>query len=310
MLALALAVLVPAASAVTVTEVGDAGDLPATAQVATGLGPVDTITGTISSSSDADMYRIGITGGGTFSATTVGTPGTLSDTQLFLFDASGFGVEANDDCPGTGSVRSCLPAGGLSPSAGGIYYLAISSFDRDPVSPGGLIFPSFPFDGVFGPTGPGGGQAISGWSGSGGSGTYTIQLTGATFITMGSGGPDVIQGSAGPDTIIGLGGNDIIFGHNGDDVIFGGPGNDALYGGLGNDTLYGDQDNDLMFGGPGNDDLLAGADGPAETPSANDTLFGESGFDFLEGGVGIDVCNGGSNFDTADGSCESRPGVP
>jgi Ca2+-binding RTX toxin-like protein len=309
LLALALAVFVPAASAVNVPEAGDAGDLPGTAQITLGVGPLTSITGTIASSTDADMYLIFVSNPGTFSATTVGTPGTLTDTQLFLFDSSGHGVIANDDCPGDG-LRSCLPGG---PGVTGLYYLAISSFDRDPVSAFGQIFPDSPFTGIFGPSGPGGCCSISGWNSSGGTGTYQINITGASLISnaiMGSPGPDVLQGTPGQDLILGGGGNDIIFGLSGDDIIFGGPGNDVLYGGLGNDTLAGDQDNDIMFGGPGNDNLIPGADGPGETPSANDNLYGESGFDFLSGGVGIDVCNGGTEFDTADGSCESTPGVP
>jgi hypothetical protein len=60
-----------------------------------------------------------------------------------------------------------------------VYYLAITSFDVDPTSAGGLIVLSSPFTGVFGPTGPGGGAPISGYSGTGGMGTYTINLTGA-----------------------------------------------------------------------------------------------------------------------------------
>ena len=61
------------------------------------FGPLTQITGTISSTTDRDMFEIFITGGGTFSATTVGTPGTVFDTQRYLFDSTGKGVYANDD---------------------------------------------------------------------------------------------------------------------------------------------------------------------------------------------------------------------
>ena len=179
LVALALA---SAATAQTWTEVGDAGDLPGSAQITVGVGPLTAISGTIGSTTDADLYQIFITGGGTFSATTAGTPGTtLGDPQLFLFNAPGIGVYANDDFGG--SLQSTLPANDpLTPTAPGLYYLAITSFNRDPVSPGGLIFPDVIT--LVGPTGPGGGQAISGYTGTGDTGTYTIRLTGAEFALI------------------------------------------------------------------------------------------------------------------------------
>lgn len=165
----------------TWTEIGDAGDLPGTAQQPTGANPLTAITGAITVGTDADMYRIFIPVGATFSATTVGTAGTLADTQLFLFNAAGLGVYANDDTTGT-EVRSTLPAGhAFSPPSPGIYYLVITGFNRDPVSVGGLIFPGT-FTGVEGPTGPGGGSPIFDYTGTTGTGTYRILLTGAQFV--------------------------------------------------------------------------------------------------------------------------------
>jgi hypothetical protein len=174
LIAAAAIAIATSASAASHNEVGDAGQLPGTAQNPAGAGALSSISGKIATGSDVDMYRI-ILNGGAFGATTVGTPGTLGDTQLYLFNASGIGVLANDDDPGGTTLRSTIS--GSLPS--GTYYLAISSFDADPISAGGLIFPSAPFTGLFGPSGPGGGQAISGWSGSGGDGTYTIELRGA-----------------------------------------------------------------------------------------------------------------------------------
>ena len=167
----------------TWAEVGDAGDLTGTAQTPTGTNPLTSITGMIGSTTDADMYLIFISTPAGFSATTVGTPGTLGDTQLFLFSAAGLGVYANDDSSGGGTVRSLLPAGhALSPAAPGLYYLVITGFDRDPTSAGGEIFPDTPFSAVHGPTGPGGAAALTGYNSINGStGTYTINLTGAGF---------------------------------------------------------------------------------------------------------------------------------
>ena len=163
-------------------EVGDAGDLPGAAQVVAGAGALDSISGDALGPGDkSDMYAIFIAGGGTFSATTVG--GAAFDTQLFLFDATGMGVYANDDNNG---VQSTLPAvHPLTPVAAGLYYLGITAYDNDPLSPGGLIFPSVPFSDVFGPTGPGGGLPISGYSDPEDPlGPYTIFLTGAEFVSL------------------------------------------------------------------------------------------------------------------------------
>jgi PEP-CTERM motif-containing protein len=179
------------ASADPWTEIGDAGSLPGTAQVPTGTNPLTSIAGTISSTTDADMYQIFIPIGSAFSASTVGTAGTLADTQLFLFNASGFGVYHNDDSPGGLTTRSFLPAGHPSgPLAAGVYYLVITGFDVDPVSPGGAIFPDTPFDAIHGPTGPGGGSAITGYIGTSLTGTYTIVLTGAQFVPAGAAVPE------------------------------------------------------------------------------------------------------------------------
>jgi PEP-CTERM motif len=162
-------------------EVGDAGSLPGTAQAVLGA-PADTITtilGNLNGSADEDMFTFSISAPVLFSAN---TQGSGFDTQLFLFRANGLGALANDDGGGAFGLLSNLPAGSLVLGPG-TYHLAISSFDNDPVSPGGLIFPSTPFGGVFGPTGPGGGQAISGWTNNGGSsGAYQINLTAATPV--------------------------------------------------------------------------------------------------------------------------------
>jgi hypothetical protein len=185
----ALLVLAPAADAQIWAEVGDAGPLPASAQVPSGPGPslsLTVITGTISSFTDVDMYMFRITGGGTFSATTVGQPGTLLDTELFLFNSGGVGVYGNDDAVGSVTPRSTLPAGHpLTPTQPGIYFLAIAPFFSDPFSSGGTVFPLLPFRAVKEPAGPGGGQPVIGFNFvniAPNTGTYTIALTGAEFV--------------------------------------------------------------------------------------------------------------------------------
>ena len=208
---------VPPAFALTFAEVGDAGNLPATAQVPEGVDPFECpsqfdfcIRGTLSvgeGESLADMYQISIADPGMFSATTVDLPNLNTqlfplDTQLFLFRndglGGGLGVYANDDIS-RDVFQSTLPAGHPnSPIDPGTYYLVITSFDYDPVSANGLIFPGASFGPVEGPTGLGGGSAITGYNESEFSllGTYTIGLTGvhdvpvpepATLLLLGSG---------------------------------------------------------------------------------------------------------------------------
>jgi filamentous hemagglutinin family protein len=159
---------------------GDAGQLLGTAQVlGTGSAvPLESISGNLFSSADVDLFQIYLAGERTFSATTV--DGTDIDTQLFLFDSDGFGVYANDDQSGCDCFQSTLPAGdGLTPIAPGIYYLAVSSYDSDPSSVGGEIFPD-DFESVVGATGDGGESPLGGWNDEGfGTGSYTINLTGA-----------------------------------------------------------------------------------------------------------------------------------
>lgn len=158
------------------TEIGDAGDLPGTAQVPIGSGPLTTIMGTLPGDYDADMYEIYIVDPAGFSAYASGY-----DPQLFLFDASGMGVYADDDS-GSG-FDAYLPLGNTySPTSAGIYYLGVSFYDRDPHSLDGPIFDEWDLT----PTGPGVGKPISSWSGSGGSvcdnDNYTITLTGTNYI--------------------------------------------------------------------------------------------------------------------------------
>lgn len=164
-------------------ERGDAGDTLATAQRPTGGGALTAIRGSIGGPGDADIYLICLDGGGTFSATTDGSG--IEDTQLFLLNAQGRGVYANDDDDIPPSYSwSTLPAHDpLTPTAPGRYYLIVTGYDTDPVSSGGLIFPTYPYDMVFGPTGPGGGRPFTGFSTdtSSDSGPYTITLTGARF---------------------------------------------------------------------------------------------------------------------------------
>jgi hypothetical protein len=164
------------AGAATWTEIGDAGQLPGTAQVTKGTGPLTLITGH-HSPNDADAFLIRITDPATFSATTDGLANW--DTQLFLFTPDGFGVYYNDDISAS-DRQSTLPVGNPNgPTTPGLYILAISEYNMKPSSTGGLIFPTI-YPGVFGATGPGAGAALSTWNNDGADDAdYAIALTGA-----------------------------------------------------------------------------------------------------------------------------------
>jgi len=173
--------------AATYMEVPDAGELPGTAQSIVGLGALDAIEGMTSGLSDyADMYQIFISNPAAFSASTINA-GTNFDTQLFLFNLAGLDVLAHDDKVPVAPGLSELPVGLLTGGAG-LYYLAISGFDYEPVSADGFIFPNNFFS-VDGPTGPGGGSAVTDWIHNSlpvSSGKYQIDLTGAEFVNGGT----------------------------------------------------------------------------------------------------------------------------
>ena len=170
-------------------EMGDAGDLPGSAQVVVGSGPLTDIFGSTAPGDLVDMYFIRIIDPLGFMASVDPTGGgdASFDTELWLFDAAGFGMIANDDDPGGSAFRSLLklPADdGFMPVLPGVgnYYIAISGFTNDAKSASGEIFFQASFTEVSGPDGVGAGNPISFWDNTGGSGTYQIHLTGAEFI--------------------------------------------------------------------------------------------------------------------------------
>jgi hypothetical protein len=185
------------AADVTYTENPDAGDSPTTAQPAVPAGASEgdnltQISGSISSGTDADVFKIFICDPANFSATTVG--GASFDTQLFLFFADGTGIFGNDDTdkdnkgqPGSITNQSYLPGlpEGTAPFCA---LLGISGFNRDPRSgPNGNGTPIFnnaagnkngPFTPVFTPKDNAG--PLTGFNANShfNFGDYTIFLTG------------------------------------------------------------------------------------------------------------------------------------
>ncbi len=219
MAGLAVTALIASAGAQTWDETanggGDAGDLPSTAQVVSGLStnPLTKITGRMSTGGEVDMFAILITNPANFYAHTGSTTETIYDTKLVLFDNQGRPLWMNDDRPnesaitglppnGVGGLRSYIGGGASSGfyrssdtpnSAGsatwglpgsGLYYLAISHWQRNPrVGSSDIFNESFPFDPIYAPKAAVAGSAIDNWAGSTTvTGSYTIHLSGASFV--------------------------------------------------------------------------------------------------------------------------------
>jgi hypothetical protein len=169
-------------------EVGDAGDFFETCNITAGSGALTQIRGHLDDD-DTDMYAIQLCDPANFSATTVGPPTTapyVYDTQLFLFDANGLGVTVDDDDPqGTGGLRSRLSNAFTSSLSPGLFYLAVSQYNKDPVdSSAQYIWQNTPFNVERAPDGPGAANPLSSWdtgSTGGGGGDYIITLTGSCY---------------------------------------------------------------------------------------------------------------------------------
>jgi len=152
-------------------EVGDAGQNLTDAQFVGG--GVDVIYGNVGNNS-ADLFSF-YWGGGAFA---VNTFGSTADTQLFLFNAAGQGVWANDQAGGTSASQIIDPALGA-----GLYFIGISVFDYDPYSSVGAIFPSAPFSGQFGPLNDSPLDYWASYSGhSGPSGDYLVNFSAPTAL--------------------------------------------------------------------------------------------------------------------------------
>lgn len=178
--AVAIGVLLAAPAMAQWNEQGDAGDLPATAQIPIGSGALTTISGSATSGGDVDMYCIGVTDPAAFTANTCGASAAW-DTQLFLFRADGVGVIWDDDtCASglqseiTGGFANCLYNAGA-----GNYYIAVSRYNNDPRNGTTVIF-----GGAQNTCNTGAALVVNNWSGSTSvAGVYTINLTGCTYCS-------------------------------------------------------------------------------------------------------------------------------
>lgn len=196
---IALSALIASAGAQTWDESanggGDAGDLPSSAQVVSGSGPLTTIRGS-NGPNDVDMYQIFISDPANFDAVI----SSDFDSQLWLFAADGNGVLFNEDNPSGGPAQGHIGANagqvnGTTAWADwypsnlpvGVYYIAVSrwvtNYDRMATSSTGYIWNATPWRQQRTPDGPGAAEPVTGWSGnSGNGGFYTITLQGASFV--------------------------------------------------------------------------------------------------------------------------------
>lgn len=160
-----LAMFTTAAFSQTWTEVGDAGELVPSRQKVTGSGSLTAITGGLSDY-DKDLFEIYITDPAQFVAST----SSNSDPMLFLFSEDGTFITGNDDYSGYQSYIT-----GSSSLSAGRYLVGITRFSNDPLNATGGAFRS-------GATGQ-----LASWENShNGSMSYTINLTGASFVGVSS----------------------------------------------------------------------------------------------------------------------------
>ncbi|TWU48546.1 hypothetical protein Poly51_44460 [Rubripirellula tenax] len=170
----------------TWTEVGDAGDTLATANITFGSS-LTSIVGTLPDNdpSGVDIFALSITNPSMFSASTDNFPATdLLDSWLYLFDENGLGVAASATTIG-GSPNATISQGSVTAPAG-LFFLAVTRFESVPQSLLGSIFTdlfSASTNGeVIGPLGPGGNSPLTSWTNPQpllDNANYRIDLTGA-----------------------------------------------------------------------------------------------------------------------------------
>ena len=172
-------------------EIGDAGSFLLSAQIPApppGVTQLSTISGTLNALSGdlEDLYVIRIDAPLTFSITT----GSADfDSVLYLFNITindeALGLLGNDD-QATGNnlprlVGAATDGTGVVVSSPGDYLLAVTGRGRIPLSATGPIFNLASLTEISGADGPGGLNALSGWTGEGDTGSYNIDLVDINF---------------------------------------------------------------------------------------------------------------------------------
>ena len=158
------------------TEVGDAGQTVATAQITLGEGALKLIDGELTTGDDADIFCIRITDVSQFYANS----GASFDAQLFLFTMSGVGIAMADNNGGSGQAV----LDGTFVPAPGDYLLAISRYNNDPIDViGDLIWNNTPRNTQRSPDGPSVTDVLHDFNNGGPSngGKYKLDLKGVEF---------------------------------------------------------------------------------------------------------------------------------
>ena len=159
-LLLACALAAVPAAAQTWAEVGDAGSLVSSAQVTSGNGPFQAITGALAAHDDVDVYCFQLSAVPPMGQPLASIACTMhADPSLYIFDASGLGIDANMTC--AGGMKIVGANGSMAP---GLYYLAVAHGDYLPNSAGGAIW-NFTYANHFAPNGPGAASPLTGWVG-------------------------------------------------------------------------------------------------------------------------------------------------
>jgi hypothetical protein len=125
--AAALFLTFPAHAQTIWSEIGDAGNTIASAQITVGPGDLLAITGTLAADTDVDVYCFRIQDETVFSLSLINCV-AATDPDLFMFDAAGIGVSHHDACAG-----GLVTLSNAFVTGPGQYYVAITG-------DGGLAF--------------------------------------------------------------------------------------------------------------------------------------------------------------------------
>ena len=156
--AITMLTIASAAHAQIWNEVGDAGDLPVTAQSTVGTGLLASIKGALGSPTDVDMYCIQVPDPTGFIAALQCV--VIQGPNLWIFDATGKGVGASTTCQGgdkrVTSVLVNLP---------GTYYVAVAYDAVYPYSGANAMW-TLAYMTQRAPDGPGAAGIVTSWSGT------------------------------------------------------------------------------------------------------------------------------------------------
>jgi hypothetical protein len=206
-------IVAAAASASTVIESGDAGDMLADAYLL--AGGTDKVQGSLNF--DADLFKF-YWNGGDFYANTINYSLPMNqqkDTELFLFDSDGYGLWANDGAwtgLGLPAASAYVYATDMAP---GYYYLGVTMWQLEPCFDldGYMEYTIFPYMATpseptapwfdAGPLAVWGNSELSSWD----SGNYVINFAEASLYTAAAGPSHPVGEIPEPATIglLGLG---------------------------------------------------------------------------------------------------------